>query len=127
MLIRRTLGIVCVLVFASMIVTSAAVGITNPSRTTYFTFSAPVQIPGGVLTPGTYVFDLASPFGDPSVVRIRSRHGVNVHFMALTRKVVRPHTQKLDAAVVFGEAKAGPRPIKEWYPAGELDGREFIY
>jgi hypothetical protein len=110
-----------------MVVTPGAVGITDPSRTTYFTFNAPVRIPGGVLIPGTYVFKLANPFGDSTVVRISSRHGATVHFMAFTRKVVRPPTQKLDAVIVFGESKAGPRPIKEWYPAGELDGREFIY
>jgi hypothetical protein len=41
---------------------------------TVFTFSAPVEIPGQVLLPGTYVFKLADSASDRNVAANRSSH-----------------------------------------------------
>ena len=46
---------------------------TNPARTTYLTFSQPVQLPGVALGAGTYLFELADPDAAPGVVRVLSR------------------------------------------------------
>ena len=42
-------------------------------RTTYLTFNRPVSVPGVGLAPGTYIFELASPTTDVSIVRVLSR------------------------------------------------------
>src|SRR6266478_313871 len=59
-------------------------------RTHYLTFNAPVGLPGVGLAAGTYIFELADPAADLSIVRVSSRDRSMVYFMALTELVPRP-------------------------------------
>src|SRR5579884_3874025 len=43
------------------------------NQKTTFTFAQPVEIPGRVLSPGTYVFKLADIQGDRNVVQVYSK------------------------------------------------------
>jgi hypothetical protein len=96
-------------------------------RTTYLTFSGPVALPGVALARGTYVFELAAPQTDPTIVRVLSRDRSTVYFMAFTEMVPRPPGGK-NQRVSLGEAGAGhPVPILAWYPDGDSSGRRFIY
>lgn len=101
---------------------------TNPARTTYITFSGATALPGVALTPGTYVFELASPTGDTSIVRVSNRDRSRTYLTAFTRIVNRPSTLAARQMITFGEAAAGsPSTIVAWYPEGEGTGRQFIY
>jgi hypothetical protein len=105
----------------------AAAG-TNVERTTYLTFSQPVQLPGVALGAGTYVFELADPEAAAGVVRVLSRDRRTAYFMGYTREVERPRGMRLDAAVSLGESAAGTAPrITAWWPIGEMTGHQFIY
>ena len=94
----------------------------------YLTFNQPVALPGVSLAPGTYIFELASPLDDHSLVRVSSRDRRHVYLTAFTNAVERPRNLRDDQVIVFGEAPAtAPRPIAIWYPYGISTGREFIY
>ena len=106
--------------------TGAMIG--NAKRTTYFTFSRSVQIPGVTLPAGTYVFELADPDHSLDVVRVLNKERNRVYLTAFTRPVERSRASKLDAAIVFAETSPGiAPPIKVWYPQDERTGRQFIY
>ena len=98
------------------------------SRTTYFTFSGTVEMPGVALAAGTYIFEVANPNGGSDVVRVLSRDRKTTYLMGFTRFVYRPSRGNLDATITLGETAAGAPPkVKAWYPQSETRGREFIY
>jgi hypothetical protein len=124
---RRWLHVALGVVILGLLSTASTGAIWNVNRTTYFTFTHAVQIPGASLPAGTYVFELATP-NAPDVVRVRNKEYTKVYLTAFTRLVERPHSKKLDATIVFSENAAGtPRAIKVWYPEDESTGRQFIY
>jgi hypothetical protein len=96
-------------------------------KRTFFTFSAPVKLPGLTLPPGKYLFRVADPETGGRVVQVLSADGKTLYgtFFAIP-------AERLDPApapeVRFIETPAGTPPaIKEWWNQGELIGREFIY
>ena len=122
---HRLVAIVCVAVLLGSLITSPASAVTSPNRVSYFTFKVPVRLPGKVLPPGTYVFELQGP-ESANVVHVMDRTRSKAHVIALTQPVERSKEAGLQAVIVFGERQA-PRPITAWYPAGERTGRAFIY
>jgi hypothetical protein len=101
---------------------------TDPARTTYLTVNTPIALPGVGLAPGTYIFELADPDGDPSIVRVLSRDRLRVYYLGFTDLIVRPARWREDRPISLGEARPGsPLPITAWYPASESTGRRFIY
>ena len=96
-------------------------------QTTYLTINGPFSVPGVDLPAGTYIFELANPVIDVSIVRVMSRDRSTVYFMGFTNLVRRPAGLG-DRLVSFGERRAGaPLPIAVWYPSGDSRGREFVY
>lgn len=90
--------------------------------------TVPLALPGAVLPPGEYVFEVANPETSHDVVRVWNRANRQSMFMGLTRPVPRRVTQAPADPLVLGESAAGePTPVLAWYPIGFLDGHEFIY
>src|ERR1700687_2388324 len=85
-------------------------------KTNYLTFSGSFQIPGKVLGPGTYIFELPDPEGAWSLVRVSSRDRKTIYLTAFTMQVNRPANMPHNQWVTFGEAsKSTPPPLKVWY------------
>jgi hypothetical protein len=94
---------------------------------TYFTFSAPVTLPGMTLPAGKYIFRLADPDSSRKVINVLSEDGKRSLAMLHT---IPNQTMKApkDAEVRFMETSAKvPPPIKTWWYAGKAIGYEFIY
>ncbi|MEO5740344.1 MAG: hypothetical protein ABIS29_07100 [Vicinamibacterales bacterium] len=126
MFARRIVYTLCGVVLLGVLATSA--GAMDTRRTTYFTFSGAVQMPGVVLPAGTYIFEVVNPNSSSDVVSVVSRDRKKVYLMQLTRFVERARTGDLKATIALGETSAGnPPPVKAWYPQFETRGREFIY
>jgi hypothetical protein len=101
---------------------------TLRERTTYLTFTRPVQLPGVTLDAGAYIFELVDPLGAPGLVRVASRDRTVGFFLGFTNDAERPRGLRLDASVSLGEASGGAAPpITVWWPIGETTGRQFIY
>ena len=128
MFARKIVHTLCGVVLLGVLATSSTGAFPDTRRTTYFTFSGTVQMPGVALPAGTYIFEVANPDGGGDIVRVMSRDRSKVHLMQFTRFIYRPQIGDLDAAITLGEATAGtPPPVKAWYPQSETRGREFIY
>jgi len=94
---------------------------------TFFTFSAPVTLPGVTLPAGTYLFRLADPTTGRKVINVLSADGKRSLAMLHTipNQLL---TAPRNAEVRFMETTATtPLPIKTWWYPGNAIGYEFIY
>jgi hypothetical protein len=97
------------------------------TKLTYFTFSAPVEMPGMVLPAGSYKFELADPDATRRVVRISDKEGGKIHgiFLSIPDQKLEPSDKPI---VMFRETPAGaPEAVKAWFYPGETTGYEFVY
>jgi hypothetical protein len=93
----------------------------------FFTFSAPVELPGVVLPQGKYIFRLADPTTTRNVVQVLSGDGMKSHGIFFT-----VGADRLDPApkpeIRFMETAPGTPPaIRAYWNGGETRGHEFIY
>ena len=94
---------------------------------TYFTFSAPVTLPGVTLPAGKYIFRLADPDSSRKVINVLSEDGKRSLAMLQTIPNQAMKAPK-DAEIRFMETSAKvPPPVKTWWYAGKAIGYEFIY
>ncbi len=94
---------------------------------TYFTFSAPVTLPGITLPAGKYIFRLADADSSRKVINVMSGDGKRSLAMLHTIPNQAMKAPK-DAEIRFMETSAKvPPPVKTWWYAGKAIGYEFIY
>jgi hypothetical protein len=91
------------------------------------TFTAPVQIPSQVLSPGSYVFKLADSQSDRRVVQIftedQSKLVATVEAIPAYR--LKPTGETL---ITFEERSTGtPEAVKRWFYPGDQTGVAFVY
>ncbi len=96
-------------------------------KKTTVSFSQPVEVPGAILEPGTYVMKLVDSQSDRHVVQFTNVR--QNHVFATTIAVPAYRTQVTGRTVItFYEAAAGqPEPIRNWYYPGDNFGQEFVY
>src|SRR6185369_14398716 len=96
-------------------------------KRTEVTFKQPVEIPGMVLMPGTYVMKLLDPYMDRNIVRFYNTQ--ENHMYAMVFAVPDYRLTPTDHTVITFEERAhnSPQAIKEWFPAGDNWGEEFVY
>jgi hypothetical protein len=93
----------------------------------YFTFSAPVSLPGVSLGSGSYSFEILD-LSSASVVSVRNSATRQPVFLGMTQRVDRPAGLGTNQSVVLGESPRGVAPpIVAWYPTGGAYGHQFIY
>jgi len=99
----------------------------SANKKTVLAVSEAVQVPGRVLQPGTYVFELPNNPLDGNVVRVfdEDQSQLLTTFMAIPDYRSEP-TNHTVIQLEERESNA-PRAIQAWFYAGESDGLEFIY
>ena len=96
-------------------------------KRTYFTFSAPIALPGQTLPAGRYEFRIVDTTTSRKVIQVLSDDGKKPYVMANTIPDQRRDPVK-DATVAFYETPAGtPAAVKTWWYPGESIGYQFIY
>jgi len=128
MVMQRLKAVALVGVLTGLVLATASPKAVTLDRAMYLTFSRSVAIPGAELAAGTYVFELASPMSETSIVRVASRDHKKTYLLAFTNVVDRPANLKSGQVVTLGEsAKGVPPPITTWFPDDSSTGRQFIY
>jgi hypothetical protein len=115
------------LLAASAIVPVARADEAN--QATIFTFQQPVRIPGHVLLPGKYIFELIDG-GNTSDLNLIQIFDANRTKLIATIQTA--SAERMDAygktVLTFDFRKNGRLPILlAWYYPGDLIGHEFIY
>src|SRR5258708_25222160 len=97
------------------------------NKRTYFTFSAPIALPGVTLPAGRYVFRIVDTTTSRKVIQVLSDDEKKPFVMANTIPDQRRDPVK-DATVAFYETARGtPAAVKSWWYPGESIGYQFIY
>jgi hypothetical protein len=96
-------------------------------RKTIVTFSDSVEIPGQVLPPGTYVFQLADSISNRNIVQIWTGDESQLLTTLMTIPDYRPDSP--DKTIFDFDERPGDAPmaIHSWFYPGETRGEEFIY
>jgi hypothetical protein len=97
------------------------------NKETVVTFSAPIEVPGKELPPGTYVFKLADSDSNRDIVEIFTKD--QQHLLTTCIAVPKARLTPADTTIVtFEEKPTGtPEAVKSWFYPGETDGLEFVY
>lgn len=94
---------------------------------TYVTFSGPVQIPGQVLSAGTYIFELGMPNVTNDIVQIWNKD----HSHLYATLVAEPdyHMRARGKTVIKLErlGPQNPEALKSWFYPGDNYGDLFVY
>ena len=97
------------------------------NQKTIFTFKEAVEIPGQVLTPGTYVFKLLDTLADRDVVQVFNKDETHLYgtFLAIPDYRLKPAGKTI---ITFEERAAGaPEAVKAWFFPGFNYGHQFVY
>jgi hypothetical protein len=127
-MLRNSLLIGCAMAFVSAFVPGTATAQdNNRNQRTYFTFSAPVELPGKTLPAGTYLFRLVDSPSNRHIVQVLGKDEQDIVLTALAIPA-----RRMDAAdepeVRFMEVAANqPAAIRTWWFPGRTTGHEFIY
>ena len=92
--------------------------------------NVPLQIPGRVLEPGTYIFRLSDGFSNRNVVQVFSEDANGKETFVTTLLAVSAYRQITPEEPIFNmdERPAGsPEAIKSWFYPGDNTGWEFVY
>jgi hypothetical protein len=119
------LAITCTATLSIALIPSAVAD--EHDKLTYMTFSAPVEIPGKVLPPGTYAFKLLDSTGSRDIVQIFDKDQKKLYATILGIPDYRPEPP--DKTIVrFDERPTGsPEAIEAWFYPGDPYGVEFVY
>jgi len=122
--VRNTLFVATVLGTAVLIPIMKADPV---KKRTEVTFSAPTEIPGMVLAPGTYVMKVPDPVTHADMVGFYNPK--ESHLFKLVRTVPAYRTRVTDRTVITFEERANgaPEAIKTWFYPDDNWGREFVY
>jgi hypothetical protein len=97
------------------------------NQRTIFTFSGPVEIPGQVLSAGTYVFKLVDSQSDRHIVQVFNKNENHCYgtFLAIPDYRLKPAGKPI---ITFEERATGsPEAVKAWFYPGQNYGHEFVY
>jgi hypothetical protein len=114
-------------------VTLLCVGITPVSRADQWdkksivTFNDPVQIPGQVLTPGTYVFKVFDSPANRDIVQIWNQDEDRVIATIHTIHDYQPQANDKSVFILDQSSGQSTAALESWFYAGEKSGQRFAY
>jgi hypothetical protein len=122
--LQMRLGVLCTLAAVSFAPMCQAD--TRDKKTT-ISITDPIEVPGKVLVPGTYVFKLLDSSSNRHIVQILNENESQTYALTFTAAAHRVFpTDK--TVLTFYEGKGdSPRALRTWFYPGEYDGQEFIY
>ncbi len=125
MCFKRLVPVACVVFLIGMSLNWARAD--EWDKMTKMTFNLPVELPGVVLAPGTYVFKLMDNPADRNIVQVfnEDQSKVVATVLAIPDYRLEPAGKTI---VSFEERQKGaPEAIKAWFYPGDNVGREFVY
>ncbi len=118
-------GVLCAGLFGALLAPSARADEWN--QKTRVTVDQPVEVPGAVLTPGTYIFKLMDSTAERKVVQVYNGSGTH---LITTFQGIPMYRQSPSSHTIlrFNESTANnPQTLHEWFYPGHNYGLKFVY
>ena len=117
-------GMICLMLLGIFFVPKGRADIGD--KKTIVTVDQSIQVPGKVLTAGTYVFKLLDS-NDPT--RVSVFNADETHLITTVQGISDSRIQISDKTILqFEEWPSGqPEALKEWFYPGDDTGVEFVY
>lgn len=123
--IRHLAAIFCVMVVGATLAPKAAADAWD--RKTIVTFRAPVEVPGKVLQPGTYVFKVLDSTSNRNILQIWDKDEKHLEATILAVPDYRL-TPPGKPVLTFEERPSGaPEALKAWFYPDDTYGLEMVY
>jgi hypothetical protein len=97
------------------------------NQATKLTFSGPVEVPGKVLSTGTYWFTLMNDDTDRNIVEIWNADRTQELAMILTVPDYRLHPSGKTVLKFEEQPSSQPEALEAWFYPGDDYGHEFVY
>src|SRR5437016_3724154 len=100
------------------------------NKETKLEFSAPVEVPGKVLTAGKYVFKIADSESDRNIVEIFSEDANGNQRLVTTLLAIPEYREETPEKTIiqFEERPSGsPEAVHSWFYPGDNTGWQFVY
>jgi len=94
---------------------------------TYLTFTAPFELPGVALPPGTYLFRHPDASSSQHVVQVSSEDGKMIYGTFLTLPFSRQSPTSQPSVIFQETAKGAPEAVEAWFYPGHVIGEAFVY
>jgi hypothetical protein len=128
MTLMRKFTLACVVATAAAVLPTAAHAQGPANQDTYFTFSAPVELPGARLPAGRYLFALADSPSNRHVVRVMSDDRKKLFATVMAIPSYQVGKPSAEPEIRFMEApENSPHAIKLWIYPGRTTAHEFLY
>jgi len=125
---RAMTGLVLIVCGALLCVLAVPMAQADPwNKKTIVTLNDSLEIPGMVLDPGTYIFQLAGSQSNRHIVQIWTEDGQH---LITTILAVPAYRQRASGESVFDldERPAdSPMALRTWFYPGDNTGQEFVY
>jgi hypothetical protein len=97
------------------------------NKKTVVTFTAPVELPGIVLPPGTYVFKLMDSQSNRNIVQVFNKD--ETHLFTTILAIPNYRLEPSENTVLRFEERPSntPEAIRAWFYPGDNFGQEFVY
>jgi len=97
------------------------------NKKTIVTTNVPIEVPGKVLPPGTYVFKLLDSASNRNIVQIFDKDEKQLYATILAIPDYR--MEPSDKPVIKFEERAAnaPEAVKAWFYPGDQYGQQFVY
>jgi hypothetical protein len=100
------------------------------NKETRLEINEPLEIPGRVLSPGTYIFKLLDSNSDRNVVEVFSEDSSGKQKFVTTVFAISAYKMETPDKPIIGleeRAAGSPMAIRSWFYPGDNFGREFVY
>lgn len=119
----RTLSLVCCALLLAVVIAMAG----QWDKKTVVTFNRPIELPGMVLQPGTYVFMLADVPSSRHVIQVFNKEENHLYGMFLALPNARLKATG-DTVMRFEERpRNAPEAMRAWFYPGDTWGHELVY
>ncbi len=125
---RAIKGLVVILCGALLCVLAVPMAQADPwNKKTIVTLNDSLEIPGMVLDPGTYIFQLADSQSNRHIVQIWTEDGQHLITTILAVPAYRQRPADESVFNLDERPADAPMALREWFYPGDNTGQEFVY
>ena len=102
-------------------------GDVPPDKKSTLTIATPLEVPGAILDPGTYVVKLVDSQSNQDIVAITSADEKKVYALALCTPHVAADEPRHTEFMFYSVPEGTNRVLRTWYLPNDRTGQDFVY